>query len=471
MHNKRPALKMEPAAAFKMSAEDRSVEAAAEAPHDNQQAPTTTTNNTTPQTTPIPTTTIPNTMKTYTDELTALQPNGIRLLYCNVNGLKTDCSAELENTLVAFLKQEPTILGLIETQRNWKNYENTAEPLRKHINAHQRTKTTKIAMSHCNEEHTTKKIYQPGGVAQVTLKPIQNRVQAVGSDDMGRWAWQEIRLDGTRKLYVMTAYRTCDEPTGSTALTTAWHQQYRRLRKRGIDKPDPRTQFYTDLKRFIKQHQREGHLFIIGMDANAAHDDDEVLDFMCETELIDVFDDFVAHPRPPTYARGTKQIDHLMSSIDLLQYWTNAFIMNPNFGPGDHSTFGGDLNFGALINSTDLRKIDPTNEQSRTLGSTDVKARKTFLADLKQQLIEQNVFQRMQCLIDRCERTNRCTPDDERIYQELCDQLYETALRAEKHCKRTGPRPWSTPLQQAGKAVQYARKEFYRLVRGGRPHI
>ena len=225
-----------------MSPGDTSVEVAAKAPHANQPAPTPTTNDTNTHTTmtqtptiSTPTTTTSTTPTTsqadYMNELPALQPHSIRLLYCNVNGLKTDCAAELEHTLVSFLEQEPTILGLIETQRNWKNYERTVAPLRRHINAHQQTRTTKLTTAHCNEPHTAKNTYQPGGVAQATLKPIQNQVQAVGSDEMGRWAWQEIRLDGTRNLYVMTAYRTGDEPTGSTAQTTAWHQQYRRLRK------------------------------------------------------------------------------------------------------------------------------------------------------------------------------------------------------------------------------------------------
>jgi hypothetical protein len=95
-------------------------------------------------------------------------------------------------------------------------------------------------------------------------------------------------------------------------------------------------------------------MIILGMDANDPHDDDDILDFMCDTSLVDVFDDFLPTERPPTYTRSSKQIDQLLCSIDLLPYWTNAFIMDPNDGQGDHSTFGGDLNLGTLINSNNL---------------------------------------------------------------------------------------------------------------------
>jgi len=60
---------------------------------------------------------------------------------------------------------------------------------------------------------------------QITLKPIQNRINNTGSDELGRWAWQEVHLNGTLSLIVITAYRSCKEPTNST-ITTTWHQQY-----------------------------------------------------------------------------------------------------------------------------------------------------------------------------------------------------------------------------------------------------
>jgi len=117
-----------------MPASDIDVEATTEEPHGTTTA--TTMNNATPTTTTTtnpsqaPTSTHTNTEKPqYTIQLPALSPKHIRFTYCNVNGLKTDCPAELENLLTSFLPQSPTILGLIETQQNWKNYEKTVAPI------------------------------------------------------------------------------------------------------------------------------------------------------------------------------------------------------------------------------------------------------------------------------------------------------------------------------------------------------
>jgi len=296
-----------------MSARDNPVEVTTDAPHGSSHDTTTNTNTITTQPLP-PTTTLTNTTNTptmtndtnhqsaqYTTNLPATAPQTSWLIYCNVNGLKTECPVELHTTLVSLLEHNPTIIGLIETNRNWQNHDKMTKPLRTHINSLQDTKSTKIATAHCPETHTKPNIYQPGGVAQLTLKPIQPRVQDVGSDKLGRWAWQSIRLNGERSLIVMTAYRTCPEPSRTSAQTTAWHQQYRALKKRKIPNPDPRQQFYTDLTRFIRQRTNEGNLIIVGMDANTAHDDDDALDFMCDAELVDVFDDFLPDECPPTY--------------------------------------------------------------------------------------------------------------------------------------------------------------------------
>jgi len=124
--------------------------------------------------------------------LPPLPPSNIQILFNNKNGLKTDDQGILEATMQSYLAYEPTILGIIETQRNWQNYEKTTAPLRTTLNRLQGTRTTKITTAHCKEDHTAKDIHQRGGVAQIILKPIQNRINDTGADNLGRWAWQEL---------------------------------------------------------------------------------------------------------------------------------------------------------------------------------------------------------------------------------------------------------------------------------------
>ena len=338
------------------------------------------------------------------------------------------------------------------------------------INSLQNSTSTRVTTSHYKEDHTKHNIYKPGGVAQLILKPLTTRINTVGSDDLGRWAWQELRLDGARSLFIVTAYRPCPRSNNSK-FTTTWDQQHRGLLRRNITDPDPRQQFIDDLTKFLRRLEQNGHEIILGVDFNDPHDSDEWLDFLQVTNLVDLHDDFFDR-RPPTYFRGSTQVDMFAGTISLRPYLVNAFIIHPEkntHSPGDHSCIGGDLNFGGLINRDDIRSLDPTNMQNRLLASTDVKATARYLSHLNKQLEAHNVSHRLSLLQQRCDRTQRCTEADEETFQKLCHQLYDFALQAENQCKRTGPSPWSPMLAAAGETVLIAGKELTRIIRGGTP--
>ena len=113
----------------------------------------------------------------------------------------------------------------------------------------------------------------------------------------------------------------------------------------------------------IKKHTWEGHLIVVGMDINSHHDDDDVLDFLQDTDLIDLFNDFF-YNCPPTYMRSDNTMDNVFGSIDLLQWVVEGYILDPNDGPGDHLVIGINLNYGGLIGTQDLCDMDPTAHQS-----------------------------------------------------------------------------------------------------------
>jgi len=84
--------------------------------------------------------------------------------------------------------------------------------------------------------------------------------------------------------------------------------------------------------------------------------------------------------RPPTYSQaGSQQIDILAGSLEVFNYMMTTFTLDPNhrrrrsiqlhddhlhtgpsqtIGEGDHSKFGGNLNFIGLINCDDIRWIE-----------------------------------------------------------------------------------------------------------------
>ena len=117
---------------------------------------------------------------------------------------------------------------------------------------------------------------------------------------------------------------------------------------------------------------------VVGMDINSCHDDDEVLDFLQDTDLIDLFDDFY-HTCLLTYTRSDNTMDLVFGSIDLLHWVVDGYVLDPNDGPGDHLVIGIDLNYGGLIGTQDLCDMDPTAHQSRLLVLTDTKAIAKYL--------------------------------------------------------------------------------------------
>ena len=207
---------------------------------------------------------------------------------------------------------------------------------------------------------------------------------------------------------------------------------------------------------------------MVGMDINSCHDDDDILDFLQDTDLIDLFNDFY-HNHPPTYMRSDNTMDLVFGSIDLLQWVVDGYILYPNDGPGDQSVIGIDLNYGGLIGTQNLCNMDPTSYQSRLLVSTDIKAIAKYLNNIKKELDAHYIPTHFKTLATWCKQTGHCSQDDERIFQVLCNQMYKIAKQAKSNCKQVGPKVWSTTLASVSQALQIYRKEFYWIIWGGVP--
>ena len=209
-------------------------------------------------------------------------------------------------------------------------------------------------------------------------------------------------------------------------------------------------------------------MHIVGLNMNSCHNDDEVLDFLSNTDLVNLFDNFY-HTRPLTYSCSENTMDMILGSIDILQWTINGYILDPKNGSGDHSVIGLDLNYGSLISWEDLQEIDQTAFQSRLLMSTDQKATKVYLDQVLKELEAQNTYNWFLILIEWCDRTNQCSESNEWAFHQLCTQLYDIAKCSKLNCKWVGPKPWSMTLASVGQALQIACKEFFRLVHGGPP--
>jgi hypothetical protein len=271
--------------------------------------------------------------------LPPVAPEAIRILFYNTNALQIKNEAILAKSIKNYTKHEPTILGLIETKQNFWLMEQTTKPLRQMVQATINTPAKiKLVTSSCYKEHTAKNLKEPGGVCQLLLGKILSLHKQSGGNDGGRWAWQQLHIDGICSLYVITAYQVCPKPPTSSKMKTAWHQQYHRLMKKGLRDPEPREQFMVDLGKFLTTIRTAGADYILGWDANTAHDHDEIQDFLQDHDMTDAFTEFFDEC-PPTHINRSKQINLISVSRRLVPYIDRAFILSLKESEGDHSSY------------------------------------------------------------------------------------------------------------------------------------
>lgn len=61
-----------------------------------------------------------------------------------------------------------------------------------------------------------------------------------------------MRLKYDQNLYIITAYRVCDQSLSQIGVKTAYVQQYYMLMMDGIENPNPRRLFIEDLIAYDK---------------------------------------------------------------------------------------------------------------------------------------------------------------------------------------------------------------------------
>jgi hypothetical protein len=333
--------------------------------------------------------------------LPTLLPTDIRILSHNINTLHTTTPAELGATLDLYQELDPTIIGIQECNKNWSKYTTTEGPLRDALN--RRWNGNKLVTSHCRETFFTSH-HQPGGIAQIVLRQITGRVVARGRDELGRYAWQEILLDGTQKLLMITAYRVPQDSINGCGYETSAMQQWRKLRAQGIANPQPRQRILDDLLKFASPYEKDGHEIIITIDANSPATDARVEKFLDKLNPHNLMAPYLPDIPPTTYQRGNNKIDHIWGTIGVMTATIGAGIMEFGIGPrSDHPILYVDISLTALCNLPSHSIHDPTHPSSRNLWSTDIKAAETYIALVKHDCEMENIATRIAILKQRCD--------------------------------------------------------------------
>jgi hypothetical protein len=271
----------------------------------------------------------------------------------------------------------------------------------------------------------------------LTLTKLTGCVTAHGQDTLGRYAWQEILLNGERTLLVITAYRIPQDSVTGCGQETSAMQQWRKLRAKGIEIPKPRQQTLDDIVAFAKPYETQGNEVIIMMDANSPTSDPAMEAFMDALSLHDLMADYLPDTPPKTYQCGWHKIDHILGTIAVLTAMTGAGIIPFGSGPkSDHASIYADFSLANLCGMPSQSLHDPTHPASRNLWSTDIKAAKQYVNLVNEGFQAENISLRTSILVSRCERTKRCSQNDIRILNKLDNDITKILLTAETECKK-----------------------------------
>jgi hypothetical protein len=112
-----------------------------------------------------------------------------------------------------------------------------------------------------------------------------------------------------------------------------------------------------------------------------------------------------------------------------------------------------DLSLASLTDLPSHSLHDPTHPSTRNLWSTDIKAADKYLAQVRDRFLAENIHERINILVHRCERTQQCTSDDERILNKIDADITSILLAAERDCKKAKGYDWSPLLANAGRTV------------------
>jgi hypothetical protein len=314
------------------------------------------------------------------------------IYFQNVNGLAIgNTTRKLDNILQEMTTREVAVFGLAETNVEWSNRHLTARTkakLRRHFkHASMSTSTSSIKFE---------TYYKPGRTATIAAQQWAGRVTDTVTDNTGKGRWSGVQMANKRTtIMIITGYRVPQSSIAQVGDTIMYAQQWIISRTLGETNPAPRAQFIKDLTRQMRQWQANGNEIILMLDANEQMGtEEEGIQYLTTScNLTDIH----AHRCPnisnmATYSRGSKRIDFILISKNLVDTVTGAGFL-PFFQgiESDHR--------GAFVNFDEKQLFHGKTpllytHAARRLTSKLRRAVKTYKAELWKRLQAHNITNR-----------------------------------------------------------------------------
>ena len=288
----------------------------------------------------------------------------------------------------------------------------------------------------------------PGGTAQILKGDWTARVNGILQDPscMGRWCGTKLRLKHNRCLYIITAYRVCDQSLSQVGMETAFGQQHYMLLSDGIPHPNPRRQFIEDLTKYVKTLQSGLDEIIILLDANEqlGTSNHGLTYLMRECKLVDLFHQHHGVcPAFPTFDSGSNRLDYAIGTSSLL-----PFIQKCGYLPfyqgvsSDHRGLFLDLSLELIDGLTKLEHVP-----RRFLHSAFQKDVYRYKQQVYKEFLSHNIIERAADLFYLSGPMKREHQEYQDLLNKLDQQIVDIQLKAEtKCCKPRTKYDWSDEI-------------------------
>jgi Reverse transcriptase (RNA-dependent DNA polymerase) len=380
-----------------------------------------------------------------------------RIYYQNINGLRVMTQqSKLQPHLKYMNDTGITISGFSETNTNW-HYNNIKKTITTTIQT--TFSNSSVAFSANRFRPPEASPYLPGGCMQMCRGHWTGRILRTIHDPrrLSRWVGHTYRLKGSKTLTVITAYRPCRQQSNSSdQIITATHQQTTLLYDNTGKHLDPRQIFMDDIITLIKDIESDpNHSCILMWDANESLDDPSgaIRRLIAETTLTDAFSHIAGKTcEIPTYSRGSKRIDFILTSQQLLPFIKRAgYLAFYESNESDHRGLFIDLDETLLDTTVELKR-----PPKRYIGS---KSKKQIISDYKQYIHKQFQIHR---IYERAEELGNhaafysITEEYLQKLNRLDKQITEIILAAEQsQVPRAFKSDWSVAIHQQALVCKY----------------
>ena len=237
-----------------------------------------------------------------------------------------------------------------------------------------------------------------------------------------------LKGDGVRTR-IVCGYNPCGSGKLNSGTTYQQHRRFWVTQRK--DLTCPRKHFHDDLVAQLTKWREEGDQLVVCLDANEDIYKKSLGKSLTKSDglrMSEVVGDFTGKKIGPTFFRGSKPIDGIWATPDIVI--AHACIMPAGFGVGDHRLFVVDFQEESLVGTAPFRIKRFASRRLNTKASSG--ATRKYLRRLEEQLSRHRLIERLGRLHTTC--TSR------RLFQrglnKLDRQSREIMLNAEKKCRR-----------------------------------